>query len=344
MPITTIVAPRGAGLRRALVAFALLAGHAAYAGSVLVSTRGTGELVVLSDADLKELARFQVGIGAHELATTPDGLRAVGSAYGSGPKHMTPDQRLFVLDVPGRDMLRAIDLGPEHQRPNDLAFLPDARHVLATSEVHRSVIKVDTQDGTILQTIHHGEPGGHMLALSPDALRCYVSTVPAGVIAVIDVARGEVIGKVTTQPGAEGMAISPDGRWLWVACNRSQSIAVIDAASLKVAHTIATDGFPFRVRFTPDGSKVLISHPASGDVRIYDPGTREVLAKVALGGPNVQTAPTSLAVSGDSTCAWAVCAARGAVAKIDLRELRLVSELVVGLEADGLVWSAHPPG
>jgi YVTN family beta-propeller protein len=308
----------------------------ASAETVVVSTRGDNAIVYLNGATGQEIGKFDGGLGAHEIAVSPDGKLAIGSAYGSGEHHKTPDQRLFLIDIAARKVVRVIDLGEEHKRPNDLVFMPDNRHVLATSEGSRSVVKVDTAEGTIVQVYAHGEPGGHMMAVAPDFGRAYVSCVPGGLVAVIDLKSGEVVSKVKTAPGAEGIAVSPDGKRVWCANNRSQSISVIDTGTMEVVETIKSEGFPFRVRFTPDGSRVVITHPMADKVRVFDAATCALVADIPCADQGRERAPTSVAVSQDGARAFVVCAASDEVAVIDLKGMKLESATAAGPDADGL--------
>ncbi len=321
------------------VAVIAVAASDALADTVIVSTRSDNALVLMNGDCGKELARFDAGLGAHEIAVSPDGAFAIGAAYGSGEQHKTPDQRLFLIDIRAQKVARVIDLGPEHPRPNDLVFMPDNRHVLATSEVNRSIIKVDTSRGEVVRVHAHGEPGGHMLAVAPDFKRAYVSCVPGGMVAVIDLDTGEVIKKVKTGVGAEGIAVSPDGKRIWCANNRSHTISVIDSETLEVAHTIQSHGFPFRVRFTPDGAHVLVTHPMVDTLRVFDAATYEQVADISCAKDGGKSAPTSLAVSPDGARAFVVCAAMGKVGVINLIDKKLESHAAAGPGADGLAVS-----
>lgn len=334
MPTTTLV--RGAAAVLAIASSVFAGG-----GTTIVSTRGDTNIVYLCAETGKELARFDAGIGAHEIAVSPDGKTVVGSAYGSGQGHKTPDQRLFVIDIAAKEVVRTIDLGAEHQRPNDMVFLADNRRLVVTSEVNRSVIVVDTETGEIVSTVKHGEPGGHMLAVSADGSRCFVPCVPNGKVVVIDVAKGAVIGTLDAAVGAEGVAVSPNGNRLWVANNRSQSVSVFDVEKMALVTTIASDGFPFRARFTPDGERVVISHPMTNELRVYDAAKHELVAKIRIGVDETETAPTSICLNADGSRCYAVCAATGEVAVIDLKERKVLTITPAGPEADGLAWTAR---
>lgn len=308
------------------------------AGLLVVSTRGNGRTLLIDPVSGAVGSTIEAGIGLHEIASAPDGSLAVGSAYGAGPRHQTPDKRLCVLDLASGTLLRTVELvdakGLEHFRPNDLVFLPGSRRVLVTSEVRTSLLEVDVVEGRIVREIQHGLPAGHMLAVTPDGRRAFVPSVHAGTVAAIDLEKGEVIATIAAGVGAEGVACSPDGAQAWVANNRAGSITVIDVATLSPLATFPAAGFPFRVRFTPDGRRVLVTCPQANVVRVYDAMTREIRGEIAT-----DPAPTSIAVEPGGSRACVVSAASGRVQVLDLETMTVALSVDAGPEADGLAWA-----
>lgn len=314
-------------------------------GTIIVSTRGDTHIVLFDGATLTRSARFDVGLGAHEIACSPDGALAVGSAYGSGPKHQTPDRRLFVINLAERAVARVIDLGEDHPRPNDMVFDPDGRHVLCTSEVRKSLIRVDVQDGKVVHEYPYGVRAGHMLAATADRSRAFVPSIPDGIVTVIDLATGKVAGSVPAAFGAEGIACSSDGSRVWVGNNRSNSISVIDGQALAPIDTFEAEGFPFRLRFTPDDSRVVVSFPMAGEVRVYNEKARHIEAVITVGDEPSRGAPTSLALSPDARFVATTCDNLGTVAVLDLNDSTTAAMLDAGPTPDGLAWSRwSPPG
>lgn len=349
----------------------------AASGVIVVSTRGDGRILVIDPEDGTTITAIDAGIGLHEIAGSADGRLAVGSAYGEGPRHQTPDKRLCVIDLTTGAVARTFDLvtaaGVEHVRPNDLVVLGDGRRALVTSEVRRAILEVDVVDGRIVREIAHGVPAAHMLAVTPDGRRAFVSSVSDAAVVAIDVASGEVVGTVPAEAGAEGIACSPDGTQVWVANNRAGSITVIDAVALEPLATIPSTGFPFRVRFTSDGRSVLVSCPQANVVRVYDAATHLLRGEIATAA-----APTSLAVepvaksaasgkgeqetSGSSSHseepgqtkessasraataprACVVCAGAGSIAILNLDTLTVERTIPVGPGADGMAWVSTP--
>src|SRR5688500_15126329 len=87
-------------------------------GGAAVAESATGTLLVLNKSDdtvsFIDLASSEVkvtlptGDGPHEVAVSDDGKTAVVANYGDSAK---PGNSLSVIDVPGKKVLRTIDLG-----------------------------------------------------------------------------------------------------------------------------------------------------------------------------------------------------------------------------------------
>jgi YVTN family beta-propeller protein len=308
------------------------------AATLIVSNRGEGTVSFIDTDTNAVIQQLNVELGAHEFAVSPDGTRAVGSCYGSGPGHKTPDQRLFVLDIPERKLLKTIDLG-DNPRPNDIRFLDDHTQIVVTSEVKQRLLTVNIESGEIVKVTPFNQKAGHMLALAPDGKTAYVSCVFPGCVAVVDMTGEADTQFITTAPGAEGVDLSPDGKRLWVGNNRSESISIIDTATREVISTIDTDGFPFRIRFTPDGAKVVISHPGASEVRIYAADTTELLHKVKLVGKT----PSCLAVAPDGAHAYVVCGSSGTVTAITLETGETAAVIETGRIPDAIGISPLSP-
>ncbi len=324
----------------------------ATADTLIVSNRGDETVQFFDTQSGQTLATLPAAVGAHEFAVSPDGKTVVGSCYGSGPRHQTPDQRLLVFSVEGKWEPRMIDLG-EHVRPNDLRFV-ESQRVWVTSEVKQCVLEVDPTKGEILRALPFARPGGHMLAWSSQREEAYVPCVPSGEVVVVDTrapkanskegqesatneAVDPVLATVKVGRGAEGVDLSPDGRWLWVASHASQTISVIDVEKRTVVETLPTDGHPFRVRFTPDGQTVVVAHPGAHQVRWYDANTRKESGRVEL----PQGLPTCLAIGSKGRMAYAVCGPLKEIAQIDLVEGQVVARFATGPEPDAVAISAH---
>ena len=273
--------------------------------AALYSTRGDEKVHLVSLPDLRSLASYDAGAGAHELAISADGRFALGSAYGGpGQGHQPADNRVFVLDLPAGARARTIDLGAS-KRPNDLAFVGAGTIAVATTEAPPQLLRLDAANGTV-EAFALEHRANHMLALAPDARACFVSHVMPGGITRFDLARNTATAYAELPAGAEGIACVAHGDavHVWVGCARSDRIVVVDGATLAVLHTIPRAGFPFRLKASPDGARVAVSCPKSGEVVIHDardPTRPPAIVDLRTQLDTEQVAPTSIAWSPDGT-------------------------------------------
>lgn len=292
--------------------------------SLLVATRGDNRITVLDGASLKTASIVELDLGAHELAIAPDGRLAAGAAYGGpGPGHQPPDQRLGIWNLESGEVLHEVDLG-EHVRPNDLAFWPDGRHLLVTSEVRGALLLVDAEAGELLEAWDLGDNTGHMLAYAPLAEsesgrgRVFVSHVFSGQVSVVDAGSGEVLMRVPAAVGAEGIACTRDGTRVWCANNRSNSITVFDGNSGELLQTLEAPGFPFRVKCSRDDTRIGISYPMSNQVAVFDATTAEELARFDLTDVGSNPAPQDLDFDHTGSRLFIACPGIGAVVCWDI--------------------------
>ncbi|MHC4378102.1 MAG: YncE family protein [Planctomycetota bacterium] len=292
--------------------------------SLLVATRGDNRITVLDGASLKTASTVALGLGAHELAVSPDGRLAAGAAYGGpGPGHQLPDQRLGIWELESGEVLHEIDLG-EHVRPNDLAFWPDGRHLLVTSEVRGALLLVDAEAGELLEAWDLGDNTGHMLAYAPRAKsesgrgRVFVSHVVSGQVSVVDAGSGEVLMRVPAALGAEGIACTSDGSRVWCANNRSNTITIFDGNSGELLQTLEAPGFPFRVKCSRDDARIGVSYPMSNQVAVFDATTAEELARFDLTDVGSNPAPQDLDFDHTGSRLFIACPGIGAVVSWDV--------------------------
>lgn len=319
---------------------------------LLYSTRGDNKVHMLDAGDLSLISSHELGVGAHELAVSPDGRWAIGTAYGGpGPGHQPADHRLAVLDLKSGKVHRTIDLAPM-SRPNDAAFMPDSTHAYVTVEAPPRIVRVNAETGEQKPiTLDRGT--NHMLALSPDSKRLYVAHVVPGGLTVIDATTDTVLSHVPVPDGAEGPAVSPDNAKVWVACNRSDKIVIVDAAQGTVERTIECAGFPFRLRLSPDGKTAAVSLPKSDEIALIDTADVTKVRRVNLRNTNEPATalttpakadaagpcmPTSLAFTPDGLRVAVVCASE--ILLIDVAQAKVVARHA----ADGPIADALAAG
>jgi YVTN family beta-propeller protein len=150
---------------------------------------------------------------------------------------LTPDERWMITANQVTGTLSLVDLAagkvvqevPCGQRPSALALLPDASAVLVSNTWSGDVVKFKLADGKLERAGSvrvSFEPRG--IAVSPDGKEAYVAQTTADAVAVIDLARLEVVARIEAGRWPRYLALSPDGSRLAVGCNGDGGVAVLD--------------------------------------------------------------------------------------------------------------------
>lgn len=157
------------------------------------------------------------------------------------------------MDVASASVVGRIDLGP-NSRPRTALFLPDGRRAVATMQDSDQLALIDLDTMAVMRTYPTGGREGHMVRLSPDGARAYVTSRDAeGTLSVIFLNEERAPVVIETGRGAEGLDVTADGREVWVANRSETSIAVVDTESFEVVATLDSRPFAGRIEMGPDG-------------------------------------------------------------------------------------------
>ena len=315
--------------------------------ALVVLNKAEASASIISLADGRTIATMPVGDGPHEIAISPDGQWAVAANYGG----RTPGNSLTVLDLRNRRAVRAIDLGT-YTRPHGIAWLPDGKRVVVTSEQAGAVVIVDVPNGRVDHAIATGQPG-HLLTLAKDGRQVWTANIATGSVSLVDLDHGKVVKTVVTGRGPEGNDVSPNGRELWAADRTLNRVTVLDANTLDSLASIPTGEFPNRVHFTPDGRWVLVSNIRSGTVDVIDAAARRAVDHITFAFDSTQANQTMLGTMGrspqpegiliapDGRHAWIALSAMNRLAEVDLATRRVLLYLTTGKEPDGMGYVAN---
>jgi DNA-binding beta-propeller fold protein YncE len=310
---------------------------------VLNKSEATASLISLADG--RTVATMPVGDGPHEIAVSPDGRWAMASNYGG----TTPGHSLTLLDLRTRTAVRTIELG-EYRRPHGIAWLPDGKRVVVTSELAQAVIVVEAATGKIEKSISTGVGGTHLLALSKDGRRVWTSNIFSGSNSLIDLEKGVLVKTAANGKGPEAIDLSPDGKEIWTADRPLNRITVLDATTLDSLAAWPSGQFPNRLHFTPDGRTVLQSNAQSSTVDFYDVRKRLLAGSItfpydeALGKPTMLTqfgrsaTPLGILIAPDGRRAWVALAAHDRIAEVEIATRRIARTLTAGREPDGMAY------
>ena len=74
---------------------------------------------------------------------------------------------------------------------------------------------IDVASRKILHAVATNQAGSHMLVVSPDGARAYVTNFWPGTVSVLDLNTKRILAQIATGSGTEGIGISPDGRYIF---------------------------------------------------------------------------------------------------------------------------------
>jgi DNA-binding beta-propeller fold protein YncE len=256
-------------------------------GTLIVANRTGGSISFIDLAAGVEIARVPIGpVIPHEVAVSPDGRLALTSEYGPEDNH---GRHIVLIDVASASVVARVDLGPG-SRPHTPLFLPDGRHAVATMQESDRLALVDLEARRVVRTYPTGGREGHMVRLSPDGSRAYVTSRGAeGTLSVIFLNEERRPVVIETGAGAEGIDVSADGSEIWVANRQEETISVIAADSLEVVATLSSRPFSGRIEMGPDGFAIVPNGggqaaPVPRHVRLWDVASRRLIAEVPLPG------------------------------------------------------------
>jgi YVTN family beta-propeller protein len=312
-------------------------------GTLVVANRAGGSISLIDFPTRLEVARLAIGpIIPHEVAVSPDGRLALTAEYGPETRH---GRHVVLINIPEARIVGRIDLGPE-SRPHSVLFHGDRRRAVVTMQNADRLALLDLDALKVLRTFPTGGREGHMVRLSPDGSRAYVTSRGAdGTLSVIYLEEDRPPVVIRTGAGAEGISITPDGREVWVANRDNETISVIDTMSLKVVATVASRPAAGRVEIDGSGRAIVPNGGGGGPpvpqyLQMFDVKSRKMLAEVPLRDGKPQGGNFGVLIRGD--VAFVSDPTQGTIRMIDLRAFgKSPPEVLASAheEPDGMAWS-----
>lgn len=314
------------------------------ADTLVVLNKSEFRAVLIDPATGSILAKLPTGHGAHEVAVSPDGRTAYVSNFGpfahyapGDQTHSQPGNTITVIDVMSHAVKTTWDLGT-HTGPHGSLVSKDGKYLWVTSESPQSVLEVDTATGKILHVWPTTQQRTHMVLITPDEKKFYVTNTVSGSTSVIDRATSKV-KVLVTGPGSEGITMSPDGREVWVAERTADKIAVITTANDEIVTTFDCGGKgPSRLRFSPDGKEVWVSNTGSDQETVFDAHDRKALTTLPM-----PKGPSGMVFAPDGKRLYVADGRDDEVTVIDVAARKVVSQISTGhdSEPDGMAWAAR---
>ena len=294
-------------IRFVAVLFALFAlALSASAATLVVLNKSEHTASLIDPESGKTLAKLPVGRGPHEVIVSIDGRTAYVSNFGpygicpaGDTMCKTPGNTITVLDFAERKVKATYNYGSNTGQHGSVIGR-DSKYVWVTSETPQSLLEIDAATGKIVNQWMTKQERSHLVVVTPDEKKFYVSNTVSGSVSVIERATGAVnvipIGK-----GAEAITISPDGREVWVGMPFDNKIAVISTAKDELGETLESGGKqPQRIRFTPDGKEVWVSHVAGDTLTVIDAKSRKSSRTLSSGNDRRASCSRPTGVAGIS--------------------------------------------
>ena len=312
-------------------------------GTLVVANK-SGDSVSFIDLDSgREAARVAVGRAPHELAVSPDGRTVLVGEYGPEDAH---GRTVAILDLASASVVGRIDVGPD-SRPHSIAFLPGGSRAVVTLQNQDTLAVLDLASRTVVRTIPTGGRESHMVRLSPNARRAYVtSRLEEGTLSIIDLEGDSKTRVLETGAGAEGLAVTPDGREVWVLDREAGTISIVDTHRAVVVERISSRMQSNRIAISGAGEAV-VTNGTSGEalvqfVNVFDVASRAKRKELPLKGG--QPGEGAFGIWIQDRTAFISDTNGGRVLAYDLDEWDEPRVLISGLEKerpDGMGWSPH---
>lgn len=304
---------------------------AGFTGTLVVTNKSPSTATIIDVALGRVLATLPTGQGPHEIVLSSDGSTAVVTDY-SGQ----PGRTLTVIDIPGKRVVRTIDLG-QYARPHGIVFLPGDSVVAVTSESSGNVVLVNVVAGAISKAIPTQGSGSHMVGMTADGAKGYTGNMGSNTISELDLRAGTFVRSWPVPTTPEAINVTPDGSEVWVGSNETGRVSVVNPATGAVTTAAEGFGWPYRVLFTPDVKTVLLPDLARNELRIVERAGHRELSRLSFPGAG----PQGITITPDGRYALQSLSRQARVAIIDMNTRAVVGYLDAGDTPDGIAYTVR---
>ena len=275
------------------------------------------------------------------VACVPGSSRVViacsGALQGLSIVDMHAHRQLSFLpfQTPGKDARGALSYTPTGSVFYGVAVSPGGQTVYAAQGSMDTVgIFRLAPNGTLTQTGASDEPTGHVktsnfpsgIALDAAGTRLYAANNLSDSLAVFDVPRRMLLGRVPVGGCPLAVAALPNRAKVYVACEQPGTVAVVNPRTLRHTGDIATGSHPDALCVSRDGRRLFVANAGSDTVSMVDTRTDTVLRTLLLRPARARglpgATPTGLALSPDERTLLVTLADMNAVAVVRLNPAR----------------------
>jgi DNA-binding beta-propeller fold protein YncE len=151
-------------------------------------------------------------------------------------------------------------------------------------------------------------------------------------MSVIDMATAREVRRIPVLRETHHWAMSPDGRDLLVGDTGGNEMLFLDPATFEIRRRIPVAD-PYQLGFGPDGKMLTVTGLARNQVDVYETGTMKLLKRFPL-----QSMPSHLDYSPDSSVVYVSLQGSGKLVALDLRHMAVLWDAPVGRAPAGVLW------
>jgi YVTN family beta-propeller protein len=176
-----------------------------------------------------------------------------------------------------------------------------------------------------------GVPGIEGVAYVPELRKVYTSNWHESTIAVIDLARMEVVKKIPTADKPDGIAYAAPFRKVYVSDERGKVVAVIDVQKDRTVNTVhfgSETGVP---QYDPVTRQVYVNLQDLNHLAIIDPSSDRVVGQYAVGGCSGNH---GMALDPERHLVFLACEGNDTLTVFDVEKRQAVAHLPMAKGAD----------
>jgi YVTN family beta-propeller protein len=312
--------------------------------AIFVANEGDGTVSVIDAETFKVTRHIAVGAGAHNVQVSPDGAlawvtnngaphtAATGKSH-SGEAHgaMSNAGEVWAIETETGDVVARVAVG---KHPAHVVVSADSRWVFVTNGGDNTLSVIDTESNKVVDTIPTGK-FPHGIRLSPDGKQAYVANLKGGTVSVIDTASRKEISQIPVGKGPAQVGFTSDSRLAFVSLSQEGSVAVIDPIGRKVLRKVRVGDVPIQLYATPDNRFLFVANQGS---RKKPGNTVSVIDLSTFSTQRIQTGSGAhgVVVGKDGRYAYVTNLYANTVSVIDVRLLKTVATVAVGVEPNGI--------
>ncbi|MDH5674387.1 MAG: SMP-30/gluconolactonase/LRE family protein [Myxococcales bacterium] len=146
---------------------------------------------------------------------------------------------------------------------------------------------IDLRNMELIASVSTVGDSNHMIAVSPDLERVFVTSSHTDQVIEIDAKSFEILSRTEVGAHPSHMAVTPDGKYLAVMEEQqgaTGAVALLDIQTLELSARIDEVNLPHFMRFSQDRSRGYVANLGGDDITVVDMQTQEAVDHLRFDG------------------------------------------------------------